>query len=127
MKLRQNLSTPFLALGAALALVATGCQTMTPSTPAIISPEADVVLRKMSDTLTGAASFSYTGNRDIDAALDIASKVKRDAAIKGAFQRPDKFVGTVSDSASTRKLIIDGQEVTVPRGVAQEVIRNGIG
>ena len=89
------------------------CATLSPPTKLEIEPQADAVLKAMSNKLATAERFSFKAVRTIDPDLVDGSKVKQRARVAVDVARPNKFRGQTHDSESTRVMIYDGSELLV--------------
>jgi hypothetical protein len=72
-------------------------------------PDADQILRQMSDKLAAARTFSFEATRKIDAALIPGLNVPSKANVSAIVQRPNKIAArSESDEAGVRRFIADG-------------------
>ena len=91
-------------------LILSSCTTVpTAST----DPEAEKILRSMSDKLGNAKTLSFRARRSIDPALVDGAKVKTNANVNVLVARPNRIAATSSDSNGQRKFWYDGQTVTL--------------
>ncbi|MFT5041987.1 MAG: hypothetical protein ACI8TX_002967 [Hyphomicrobiaceae bacterium] len=90
-----------------------GCATLAPPSKLEIEPQADALLRAMSDKLAAADRFSFKGIRIIDPELVEESNAKQRARVEVDVDRPSSFRGSTSDSASTRQMFYDGTQFVI--------------
>jgi hypothetical protein len=95
----------FLSLG-----LACGCGTEKPTvTPA----DPDQLLRQMSEKLAQAKEFSFKVDRKLDAALVEGRNIPENAQIEISVSRPGKFLAKSDSQDTVRRLIFDGQNLSV--------------
>lgn len=102
-----------LLASAALALAATCLAGCLPPGATSVDAGSEAVLKRLSATLAGAESFSYSGKRQIDHRLNPQGNLKEQAAISGTVQRPASYAGTATGSGSVRSVTTDGKTLTV--------------
>ncbi len=82
--------------------------------PAVAAePNADQLLRQMSAKLAAARSFSFTAEREIDAALIEGSNVSEKAHITVAVQRPNQLAARSVSKAGARRFIANGRTLSL--------------
>ena len=96
-----------------LGFVLSSCATLKLPNSTSVDAKAETVLKRLSNSLADAHSFSFSGNRDVDASLVPDKNVIRNAKIRGTVQRPGSYAGTVSDSTSVRTIACDGNTLTI--------------
>ena len=79
-------------------------------------PSADAILKKMSDTLAGAKSFSFKGTREFSNTFAADRNLQAKSDIVLTVQRPDRAMGTSTDGDRTRTLYFDGANFTMVDG-----------
>lgn len=96
----------------AMALVLVGALS-TGATAAEIDPDADQILRKMSDYLAGLKAFSVTTEVSTDLILRNGQKVQFVAAGSGVFDRGQGFRFHRKGMVGDLELVFDGQTLTL--------------
>jgi hypothetical protein len=76
-------------------------------------PNADQILRQMSDTLAGAQQFSVKAHRSMDAALVPGGVAIRNARINATVQRPNRLTAHSAGGSDARRFIFDGRTLTL--------------
>jgi len=76
-------------------------------------PDADQLLRQMSEKLASAKTFSFSATREIDPALLEDRQLAEKARINVLVQRPDKISATAQSKAGTRLVIADGNTLSL--------------
>ena len=82
-------------------------------TPAAAKPSADKILRQMSDALADARQFSFKGSRTIGASLAASRNLQQTSDFEVTVARPNRVIGTSSNSNGARKLYFDGLALTL--------------
>jgi hypothetical protein len=95
----------FLLLG-----LACGCGT---AKPTAASDDPSQLLRQMSEKLAQAKEFSFKVDRKLDAALVEGRNVPEKAQIEISVSRPSKFLAKSDSQDTIRRLIFDGQNLSV--------------
>lgn len=75
-------------------------------------PNADQILRQMSDTLAGARQFTFKAHRTMDPAL-VPAGVLSDVRIEAAIQRPNRLVAHSKGRHDSRQFVFDGRSFTL--------------
>jgi hypothetical protein len=105
MKLHSPFPLTWLAFGAAClfpTLAATAAE-----------PDADQLLRRMTDTLASAKTLSFSATREIDAALLEGRQMAEKARVDVLVQRPDKIAATAQSQHGTRRIVADGTTLSL--------------
>jgi hypothetical protein len=76
-------------------------------------PNADQILRQMSDRLAASKSFSFQATREIDAALLQGRDIAEKATVFAAVQRPNKLAARSVSKGDVRRFIADGKTLTL--------------
>ncbi|MFT5042273.1 MAG: hypothetical protein ACI8XO_001703 [Verrucomicrobiales bacterium] len=98
-------------LAAAASMVS--CATLAPPSKLEIEPQADSLLKAMSDKLAAAQQFSVKAVRTLDPQLVEGTNAKLRANIEFDVARPNRFQGSTRDSESTRQLFYDGKQMVI--------------
>jgi hypothetical protein len=77
------------------------------------SPDADQLLRRMSAKLAAAKSFTFTAQREIDAALIAGRDLPERARVTVAVQRPGQFTARAVSKDGARRFVADGRTLTL--------------
>jgi hypothetical protein len=75
-------------------------------------PEADQILRQMSDTLASARQISFKARRSLDAGL-APSGVVTEARIEATVQRPNLVTAHAAGINDSRRFVFDGRTLTL--------------
>jgi hypothetical protein len=78
-----------------------------------IDPEADQVLKSMSDYLGGAVAFSMDADIDLEVVLRNGQKVQLSASAEAVIQRPDKMHIQRRGPVAEADIIYDGKTLTL--------------
>lgn len=78
-----------------------------------IEPKADALLTAMSSKLKSAQTLRASGTRKMDASLVPGAKAMESVNFTLALSRPNKINATTKGAAGSRRLIADGQNVTL--------------
>ncbi len=79
-------------------------------------PNADAILKQMSDKLGAAQQFSFKANRRVDAGLAAAKGIQAVAKIEVTVKRPNDVYALSSASKDTSRLYADGSKLTMYDG-----------
>lgn len=92
--------------------LATAC--LFPAVAAVAAePDADQLLRRMTDTLAAAKSLSFSATREMDAALLEGRQLAEKATVTVVVQRPDKIAATAESRNGTRRIVSDGSTLSL--------------
>ncbi|MEI6536605.1 MAG: DUF2092 domain-containing protein, partial [Verrucomicrobiaceae bacterium] len=80
---------------------------------AAAEPDADQLLRQMSDKLAAAKSFSFEATREIDPALVEGMKVMGKAHITASVQRPNMLTAHARGKDGARRIVFDGNTLSI--------------
>jgi hypothetical protein len=105
MKTHRFLSLTVLTLCAASFLPAASARAA--------DPDADQLLRQMSEKLASAKTLSFSATREIDAALLEGRQLAEKARITVTVQRPDKIAAIARSKEGTRHLVADGRTLSL--------------
>ena len=106
----------------ALNLALLGCSSapsVSAEAPAIVSevddvePEADVILKQMSDYLAGIQKFEMTGSSSIESVLDSGQKIMLDLSNKIVLQRPNKLFSSRIGEDINQRFFYNGKSFTL--------------
>jgi len=103
---------PTLVAGALAALVALAAAAADDAKPAI-APQADALLRRMSDYLAQAPFFSVTAEVWQDIRLESGQQVQAGRTIELQLRRPNRFHAEVRSTHRNRGLYYDGKSITL--------------
>ncbi|MDR3404813.1 MAG: DUF2092 domain-containing protein [Chthoniobacter sp.] len=105
---------PTLAV-VSLALMALCTSPATAAVPksAAENPDADQILRQMSDRLAGARSFRFEATRKLDPGLMEGQALPAQAHIVASVQRPNKIGGRAESKSGARRFVFDGRTVSL--------------
>lgn len=78
-----------------------------------IEPEADAILKQMSDYLAGIQKFEMTGHSSIESVLDSGQKIMLDFSNKLAVRRPNKFFSSRIGEDVDQRFAYDGKSFTL--------------
>lgn len=92
-----------------LALGSVGCA----SEAALVDPEADEVLRAMSETLAGAKELSFRAQGTVDEMLESGQMVQYSSTRKVVARRPDGLAIEAEGDLFRRRVWYEGQKLTV--------------
>ncbi len=81
-------------------------------------PNADQILRQMSDKLAASRSFTFKAHRKIDPALLEGTVVAEDSRVEARVLRPNKFAAHAKTNFGVRRFLSDGNTLTVLDGNA---------
>ncbi|MEO8614867.1 MAG: DUF2092 domain-containing protein [Luteolibacter sp.] len=79
-------------------------------------PNADTILKQMSDKLGAARQFSFKATRTIDSGLAAAKGVQANAKIEVTVKRPNHIYVFSSASKDVRRMYADGSKLTIYDG-----------
>ena len=79
-------------------------------------PNADTILRQMSDKLGAAKKFSFKATREVSAALAAEHNVQAKSQIEVTVQRPHNVSGSSTNADNTRRVYFDGKHLTLVDG-----------
>lgn len=77
------------------------------------APNADQILRQMSDQLAASRSFSFQAVREIDTALVEGRNLPEKAIVSVAVQRPDKLAVKSVSKGDVRRFIANGKTLVL--------------
>ncbi|MBS2031817.1 MAG: DUF2092 domain-containing protein [Deltaproteobacteria bacterium] len=80
---------------------------------AVVEPQADQVLRKMSDYLKGQQSFTFDTNSTQEAVTTEGQKLDFESAQQVAVRRPDKLRSERKGPATATEFLYNGKDFTV--------------
>lgn len=78
-----------------------------------VEPEADQLLRKMSDYLSSLVQFTFQGAVTIDAVLFSGQKIQNNGVIDASIKRPDRFYIERKGDVIDQAFYYDGKELTL--------------
>jgi hypothetical protein len=110
---RRRRSSPlrfYLVANFSLLGLACGCGT---AKPTAASDDPSQLLRQMSEKLAQAKEFSFKVDRKLDAALVEGRNIPENAQIEISVSRPGKFLAKSDSQDTVRRLIFDGQNLSV--------------
>ncbi len=81
-------------------------------------PNADQILRQMSDKLSSARSFTFKAQREIDPALLVGSAVAERANVEARVLRPNKLAAHARTNLGVRHFYADGRTLSLLDGRA---------
>ena len=111
MKQNTILAAVSLALVAASMSAAIAAGAAQPATAG--QPNADTILRQMSDKLSAASQFSFKATREIDAALAAGRGLQAQARIEVVVRRPNAVFGRSMSKDGVRYLYFDGNTLSI--------------
>lgn len=80
---------------------------------AAAEPDADQLLRQMSDKLSAARSFTFKAHREIDPALLEGTPAAEKACIQASVLRPNKLAAHATTNLGVRRFSADGSNLTL--------------
>lgn len=101
----NNATIATLALSALLAATADAAEAQTPN--------ADQLLRQMSNRLASARTFTFKAKREMDPGLIEGQTAIQKSRVEVAVQRPNKVAGHATGKLGKRHFIADGQTLTL--------------
>ena len=116
-KLTTHLLRPSFAAGTLVCLIAMAATAADMAKPAVekpaIDPQADELLRRMSDYLAQAQFFSVSAEIWQDIQLGSGQQVQAGRTVELQVRRPDRFHAEVRSTRRNRALYYDGKTLTI--------------
>ncbi|MCF6314396.1 MAG: DUF2092 domain-containing protein [Verrucomicrobiales bacterium] len=104
------MKTLTLSLATIIALLSASCSSLKQNS-VTIDPQAEQVLRAMSDKLSSAQQFSFHTSRTIDASLVLGTNIDEAAQVDMFIIRPNKIRIKTHTQQGNRQLLYDGKQV----------------
>ena len=76
-------------------------------------PDANAILRQMSETLGSAKQFSFKGTREISTPIAAAKNLQSKSEIEVVVRRPNKLDVSSTSSDGLRRMVFDGSNFTL--------------
>jgi hypothetical protein len=114
MKIKTILAALSLAVLAAFISPAIAADTAQPAAPG--QPNAETILKQMSDKLGAARQFSFKATREISSSVAEQHNLQAKSDVEVTVQRPNSVAGTSTNADTTRRLYFDGKNLTVVDG-----------
>lgn len=113
MRKMGNKKVPLLTVVTILVVGLAALPSISRSTESSIDPQADQVLRKMSDYLSSLQQFSVQTQNTLEDTLDSGNRVDYEVAAKVVIKRPDKLRAERSGDVVDQVFFYDGKSLTL--------------